>query len=105
MVTPTSILITGASAVVALSSGAPQPSGYTAGNSLRGKWVQILAPTGNGANVLIGGPEVTASVGFPLVPGQFQFLPPISELNEFYDLSKIKAYVPSGNTLEVLYGG
>ena len=105
MITPTSIKITGASAVVALSSGAPTPTGFTAGVPLRAKWVQILAPSSNGNNVLIGGAEVTSSVGFALVPGQFQFCPPVSELGELYDLSKMMAYVHSGDVLEVLYGG
>lgn len=73
---------------------------------MRAKWVQQLAASGNGAGVvLIGGPEVSATVGFPLVAGQFQFCPPISELSEFYDLSKMFAYVPSGSILEVYYGG
>ena len=97
MITPTSGKISGASSVVALSTGI---TGVT-----RAKWVGVQ--TGANSNViLIGGPEVTASVGFP-IPANYagQFFPPISELSELYDLTKIMVYVKSGDTLNFMVGG
>ena len=67
------------------------------------KWVQFVAPSGNSGNVLIGGAEVTSSVGFPMVAGSSQFLPPIAEGAVQYNLSQLMCYLPSGQTLQVLY--
>ncbi len=73
---------------------------------LAAKFVQAVTAAANSANVLIGGNEVTSSVGFPLPPNfAGQMLPPISEISEFYDLSLINAYLASGDVLYLLYGG
>jgi hypothetical protein len=97
-----SLTITGANTKVPLSSGSPAIAGYTSPNSLQCKWVQLVA---SGAGILLGGAEVTASVGFPLASGAGQFTAPIAIDTDFYDLSNMFAYVPNGTTLYVLYGG
>jgi len=95
MINPRSITITGASAVVPLSATA-----------LTAKWVQVVTPGNNSNSVFIGGPEVAANVGFEIPKGWAgQLFPPISELLELYDLSQIKAYISTGDRLDVLYGG
>lgn len=89
-----SLTLTGTGAVVPLSA-----------TKLLAKFVQVVTGA-NSANVLIGGNEVTSSVGFT-IPANFagQMLPPIAELSEYYDLSAINAYIASGDVLYLLYGG
>lgn len=109
-----SLKLTGAGAAVALSSGLPPLAGYSAGNPLQCKFVQLLTGANNAANVNVGGLEVTAptvspatsGTGFPLPPGFFgQLMPPIAELCDFYELSNIYVGMATGDVLYVLYGG
>lgn len=95
--------ITGTGAAVALSTALPQPSGYTAGKRLRAKYLQILAPSGNASSVLVGGTEVSSTVGFPLVAGASQFLAPVSQGNEFIDLNLVKVYIANADIVNILY--
>lgn len=89
-----SLSITGAGAAVPLSSIV-----------LTAKLVKIQIPSGNSADVLIGGAEVSSSVGYPIVKGTSLTLEPIAELQEFYDLSQIKVYVANNDLVKVIYGG
>jgi len=96
--------IAGASAVVALSTGSPAPSGYVAGTQLGCRFVILNTPSGN-ATVLIGGAEVSSTVGYPMLAGQTLTIPVDgTDPTSFYDLSQMKAYIPTGSTLNVLYG-
>jgi hypothetical protein len=100
-----SLKITGASAVVSLASGSPALAGQTATTPISAKWVQVTTPPANTGNVLVGGSEVSSSVGLPIPPGWAgDFLPPLAEFAAFYDLSQINAYVASGDVLTVIYG-
>ena len=76
-----SFQITGTGAVQTFQA-AIQPGRVNAIQPLSCKWLQATAATG--ASMLIGGPEVTSTVGFtryPLPTGvTSQFLPPISEI-------------------------
>jgi len=101
-----SLKITGAGAVVALSSGSPALSGFTAGHQLRAKWVQITTPPTNSAQILVGGAEVTSTVGYPIPVGwSGQFLPMVSDDAEWYDLSEHNVYAANGDVVHILYGG
>jgi hypothetical protein len=101
-----SATITGTSAAVKLATAAPVPSGYVAGTSLMAKWVQVTTPNTNASQVRVGGVEVSSSVGYAIPVGwSGQFLPPISDVSDFYDLNVIYVYVATGDVLEVLYGG
>lgn len=75
-----------------------------ASDTSKAKWIQLSAPAANSNNILIGGAEVTGSVGFPIVPGAAMFLPSISDLFELYQFAKIFRYVHTGDVLNVLYG-
>lgn len=70
----------------------------------KAKWVQLLADSANSGNVLVGGNDTSATVGFPLAAGSSQFLPSISDLFEFYQLSSLYFYAGNGDKLHVLYG-
>ncbi len=95
-----SLTITGGNAKVPFAAMSGAASG-----GLAAKWIQCYAPTGNNANtILLGNGEVTASNGFPLIAGAGMFYPPIAEANQFYNLSEQFAYVPTGATLNILYG-
>jgi hypothetical protein len=74
---------------------------------LRASWVQVVCPSGNAANVRIGGPEVSATRGLPLPPGWSGQLMPVQGADKFnnYDLSTIYYYATTGDKLYVLYGG
>jgi hypothetical protein len=99
-----SATITGASAVVALSTALPQIAGYVAGAQLRAKWIQLAAPSGS-PGILIGGPEVTSSVGYPIAAGTGLLLSQYgADYTEWYDLSEINVYVPTSSTLDILWG-
>ena len=87
-----SLQISGTSGVVSLAS-----------SSAKAKWIQFTAPSTNSDPVLIGGAEVTNSVGFPLDPGAGQFLPPANDIYEFYPFNKTYVYVESGDVLNILY--
>ena len=77
-----------------------------AGTGPRAKWVQVEVPSSNVSNALIGGTEVTSSVGFPLPPGWFgQMLPPVAELTEFYTLNQLYYWLAVGDVMYILYGG
>jgi hypothetical protein len=88
-----SLKLTGTAAVVPLSA-----------TPLNAKWIQYLADTANVATILIGGTEVSSTVGFPLVPGAAQFYPTVAEWPNYYDLSLQNVYLPSGAVLHILYG-
>lgn len=71
---------------------------------LKGKWVQVLADSANGALVIrIGGPLTSAARGMELVAGAGQFFPPVSDQFEFYQLQLMFAYIPMGAVLHVMY--
>ena len=100
-----SATIAGANAAVALSTGTPVPSGYTAGNQLYARVVILSSPSGNAHPILIGGSEVTSTVGYSLAAGQVLTLPSDgTDPTSYYDLSAIKAYIQTGDTLYVLAG-
>lgn len=80
--------ITGAAATVALSSTP---------NSVH--WVQLIAPSGNAANVLWGDALTSATVGTILPAGAGQLLPPPTSGG--YDLGQIYAYVAMSDILHV----
>jgi hypothetical protein len=69
------------------------------------KWMQGTTPlTGNASNVLIGGNEVTSTVGFPLPPAYAgMFFPPIAETSTRYDLTQQYYWAAAGDKLNVLY--
>lgn len=97
-----SLSIAGANAAVALTTGYPGYPNSLPYGSLQAKWVSLSAV---GGIVLIGGSEVSAAVGYPIPAGGGQFNPPVAIDTDFYDLSKIIAYIPTGATLNILYGG
>lgn len=99
-----SLKLTGSATVVTLASLVP---GYVPGNAgPGGKWVQVSTPPTNSASVLIGGAEVSSTVGFPIPVGWAgQLLPPIAEEMEYYDLTKTYVYAANDDVLNVLYGG
>lgn len=85
--------ITGAGATVPLSA-----------LLLKAKWIQIQADVSNGASVIrVGGPLASAARGIELGAGAFFFMPPISDMFEFYQLQRIYAYIPNGAVLHVAY--
>jgi hypothetical protein len=83
-------------------TGAATQATITADTS-KAKWVQLLADSGNSAAINIGGPEVSATAGFPLAAGASQFLPSVSDLFEFYQFNKSYYYAANGDKLHVLY--
>ena len=87
----TSLAIVGTGAAVPLAT-----------TSVLRNWVQFQAPSTNVANVLIGGPEVTPVIGYPLPKGSGQMLPVVVGIG-LYDLSSIRVYVAVGDTLQVLH--
>ena len=96
MISVRSLTINGSNAVVPLSA-----------TTLLAKWVQVVTPSGNTNNVLVGGPEVSSTVGFPIPKGWAgQMLPDLAGYPspEPYDLAKINCYVSTGDTLHILYG-
>lgn len=98
--------ITGAGAVVRLSTLIPQLSGQVAGGQLWGKFVQLATPPTNSGDVLIGGSEVSSTVGFHIPKGWAgQMLPTVADPSDFYDLSNIFVYIANNDVLYVLYGG
>ena len=69
------------------------------------KWVQASIGASNSAAVLVGGPEVTSTVGFPLnAPYGGQPLPPISEMSNLYYLDRCYYYAAVGDIFWVLVG-
>ncbi len=98
--TPVSGQIIGTGAVVRLSTAFPtQPL------VPKGKWINYQAKSDNSNPALIGGAEVTSTVGFPIYPGATNFDPPVSELTDFYDLTTIFVFVAAGDVLYVRFGG
>ena len=56
--------------------------------------------------MLIGGAEVTSTVGYPIPVGWAgQFLPPTVDLYSFYDLESINIYIALNDIVYVLKGG
>jgi hypothetical protein len=85
------LTITGASATVAV---------LTSPN--RASWVQVLAPSGNMASVMLGGDtSVSSTVGFPLVAGAGQMLPVVA--GSVYTSTNVYVYVATGDTARVLW--
>jgi hypothetical protein len=73
-------------------------------DSRQGKFVQILADSANTAAIRIGGVEVSATIGFPLIAGASQFATPIAEpMMEFFPLSGIYVYAALGDKYYVIY--
>lgn len=79
----------GSNAVVQLST-----VGVTA------RWVQFAVS--GGGTVRIGGPNVSANLGIPIISGGYFFLPWPGQLNP-YNLASIYCYIQSGATLSVAY--
>jgi hypothetical protein len=84
--------ITGAASTVALSS-----------TSKSVRWIQLVAPSGNGANVLYGDATTSSSVGSVLVPGSGQMLPPNGGGAGGYDLSQVSVYVANSDIVYVTW--
>lgn len=82
--------ITGTAATVALSS-----------TSVSVRWIQLVAPSGNGANVLYGDGTTTSSVGSVLVAGSGQMLPPTAQGG--YDLAQVFVYVANTDIVYVTW--
>lgn len=73
------------------------------GDTVQAKWFQLLAPSGNSSDVLIGGSDVTTE-GFPLVKGSAQFVPGnYVESMSFYAAAGIHYSGANGDFLYVLY--
>lgn len=69
------------------------------------KWLQGITPPTNSASVLIGGNEVSSTVGFPIPVGWAgQMLPPISEESSRYNLNQEWYYAATGDVLYCLMG-
>lgn len=66
----------------------------------RASWVQF-AVSGSGV-VRIGDPDTTVSRGLPLSSGDGMMLPWRGRLT-WYAMDQLRAYIPSGATLTVLY--
>ena len=85
--------ITGAAATVQLST-----------TSTPVKWIQIIAPSGNSANVFWGDCSVTSSANGTILPaGAGQFLPPPAQGG--YDLAQVCVYIANADLLYVGYEG
>ena len=82
--------ITGAASTVALSS-----------TSVPVRWVQLVVPSGNSANVLYGDGTTTSSVGSVLVAGSGQMMPPTAQGG--YDLAQIYVYVATSDIVYVTW--
>jgi hypothetical protein len=65
------------------------------------KWASIASSS---ASLLVGGSEVTSSVGFPVGIGFNQFLPAISEVSNFYHLALMKYYAANAEVFYLLLG-
>lgn len=82
--------ITGTAATVALSS-----------TSQSVRWIQLVAPSGNGANVLYGDGTTSATVGSVLVAGSGQMLPPTAQGGK--DLAQVFVYVANNDIVYVTW--
>jgi hypothetical protein len=83
------IKITGAAATVPIS---------TVSTNVR--WVQLVTPSGNAANVLWGSCAVTSSTNGSIIPaGAGQFLPPTPQGG--YDLAQVCVYVAMSDIVYV----
>lgn len=82
--------ITGAASTVALSS-----------TSKSVRWVQLVVPSGNSANVLYGDSTTSSSVGSVLIAGSGQMLPPTPQGG--YDLGQIFVYVAMSDIVYVTW--
>jgi len=82
--------ITGAASTVALA---------TTSKSVR--WIQLVVPSGNGANVLYGDGTTTSSVGSVLVAGSGQMFPPNGGGGGGYDLAQVYVYVATSDIVYV----
>lgn len=69
-----------------------------------GRWVQIIALSGNSAAVRIGDSNVSATRGAPVAAGGGLLLPPSENVNLWYSLSGIYYYAANGDQLAVIYG-
>ena len=70
------------------------------------KWLQGTTPaSGNASSILIGGSEVTSTVGFPLPPGYAgMFFPQdTTESSTRYDLTQQYYWAAVGDKLNCLY--
>lgn len=69
------------------------------------KWLQgTTQASGNASSILIGGNEVSSTVGFPLPPGYAgMFFPQISETSTRYDLTQQYYWAAAGDKLNCLY--
>jgi hypothetical protein len=67
--------------------------------------VTIHAPSSNSATVYIGGPDVNATVGFPLVAGATLSVGDIMKLGtgKQYDLSQIYVFGAATNVVQVIH--
>lgn len=85
--------ITGDAATHALSDG-PE----------KAKIIQLYADAANSGAIRIGGVDVSATRGTPLIAGASMFLPAISDPFEFWQFSRVYYYAGNGDKLYVLYG-
>jgi hypothetical protein len=80
---------------------------FPAGGGAR--WVQLIAPTGNAATVRWGDSTTSVSKGGMIAAGGAMFLPPLSNDDRessyvhLYDLSKLYAYIATGDKLTVIW--
>lgn len=75
------------------------------GGGFSAKWFQVYPDPANSAvQALVGGPEVTTTVGFPIPAGGVQFFPDISEMAERYRLAQQFYFLGAGDVMHCLYG-
>ncbi len=80
-------LITGAAAASSLATYLSLPSTPV-------KWIQLVAPSGNGSSVFYGTcGEITSTSGGIIVAGAGQFMPPTAQGG--YDLAQVCIYIAS----------
>lgn len=76
-----------------------------AGGLCQAKWVLAVSGSGNASDALVGGPEVSSLVGFPIPKGLASvFLPAISEPSSRYDLKQEFYFLAVGDVLNGMYG-
>lgn len=74
------------------------------------RWVQVIAPSTNGAVIRCGGTTVSATVGAPVAAGGGLFFPAVpvdsrlSTSQFYYNLANIRCYVGSGDKVNFSWG-
>lgn len=105
---PRSAKLTMTGSLQSFATALPLLAGYVAGKSIQVRWVQVVTPNTNSANIYVGGAEVSATgpVGFPIPPGWAGQLFPVdgSDNTSYYELLGMFAVGTSGDVLELLFG-